>query len=83
MPIRCIRFTAPAALCAHNDAVRALEPALFNPEARALLPPVAIASFPGRYQAPRVEEGFADVAAVDFRFRGTAEQRRVWRMYWT
>jgi predicted kinase len=24
IPIRCIRFTAPARLCEHNDAVRAL-----------------------------------------------------------
>lgn len=28
IPARCVHFTAPAALCRHNDAVRAANPSL-------------------------------------------------------
>ena len=84
VPVRCLRFTAPVALCVHNDAVRALNVALFNPEQRAPLPGVAFTSFAARLEEPRAKnEGFQDVVEVRFRFRGSEAQRRVWGMYWT
>lgn len=83
MPIRCLHFTAPVALCRHNDAVRALNPTRpFNPEKRALLPATAFSSFAARYHAPTTAEGFQDVTDVNFYFDGTNEQRRVWGKYW-
>ena len=85
VPIRGVHLTAPLPLCEHNNAVRALnDAALFNPERRTLLPGTAFRSVGARFAAPdAAAEGFQDVLAVPFRFRGTAAQRAVWGMYWT
>ncbi|KAE9979636.1 hypothetical protein EG327_006934 [Venturia inaequalis] len=90
VPIRCIYFTAIDRLCRHNDAVRALNAAVFNqdlgktlnPEDRTILPPVAFTSYRGRFEEPKLEEGFTDVFKVDFEFEGTEEQKAVWSKYW-
>ncbi|KAF2461511.1 polynucleotide kinase 3 phosphatase-domain-containing protein [Lineolata rhizophorae] len=68
-PIRCIWFTAPARLCEHNDAVRALtnSDAGMNPEARTILPKSAFAGFTARFREPKKEEGFEDITKVDFK----------------
>ncbi|RMZ90267.1 hypothetical protein DV736_g2499, partial [Chaetothyriales sp. CBS 134916] len=89
IPIRCIRFTAPARLCEHNDAVRALNSQLLikvygqmNPEGRTMLPGIAFRSFLQRFQEPKIEEGFEDITVVDFDFKGTPEQQAIWSKYW-
>ncbi|RMZ84393.1 hypothetical protein DV738_g636, partial [Chaetothyriales sp. CBS 135597] len=82
IPIRCIRFTTPARLCEHNDAVRALNPQLMNPEGRAMLPGIAFRSFLQRLQEPKLDEGFEDITTVDFVFQGSPEQQAVWSKYW-
>ena len=66
IPIRCVYFTAPAKLCEHNDAVRAIAGNQFNPEKRAILPHTAFSSFASRFKQPRMEEGFQDVVPVHF-----------------
>ena len=66
IPIRCVYFTAPAKLCEHNDAVRAIAGNRFNPENRVILPHTAFSSFASRFKQPQVDEGFQDVVPVQF-----------------
>ncbi|KAK7739096.1 DNA kinase/phosphatase Pnk1 [Diatrype stigma] len=82
VPVRCVWLRAPAAVCEHNDVVRALNKGM-NPEARTALPKLAFNSFFARFQEPTVGEGFQDVVAVDFQFRGTKEEYEIWGRYWT
>ena len=86
VPVRCVHFTAPVVLCQHNDAVRALARGDgvggFNPEKRVILPHSAFAGFRARFVEPSIKEGFQDVGRVDFVFRGSEEDRRVWCQYW-
>ncbi|EHY55952.1 DNA kinase/phosphatase Pnk1 [Exophiala dermatitidis] len=82
VPIRCVHFTAPTRLAEHNDAVRALNPNTMNPEKRTQLPGIAFASFIKRFQEPRLDEGFQDIYKVDFEFKGTEEQKKLWSRYW-
>ncbi|KAH7030538.1 polynucleotide kinase 3 phosphatase-domain-containing protein [Macrophomina phaseolina] len=82
VPIRCVLFTATAKLCEHNDAVRALNGAALNPEARSMLPKLAFTSFASRYRVPQLKEGFQDITKVDFMFEGSEEERKVWSQYW-
>ncbi|KEF51197.1 uncharacterized protein A1O9_12811 [Exophiala aquamarina CBS 119918] len=82
VPIRCVRFTASTRLAEHNDAVRALNPDTMNPEARTMLPGIAFRSFVQRFQEPELREGFADIHKVDFEFKGTDEQKKLWSRYW-
>ena len=37
-----------------------------NPESRKILPDAAFRGFASRYQAPKIDEGFQEVVAVDF-----------------
>lgn len=53
-----------------------------NPEARAQLPVMAFTGFAARYQPPTIEEGFEDITKIDFIFRGTEEEKQLWRKYW-
>lgn len=82
VPARCVWFEADAKLCDHNNAVRALNGSLMNPESRVMLPQMAFASFAKRFKQPVVEEGFEDITVVKFRFKGTAEERAIWSRYW-
>ncbi|KAF2872513.1 polynucleotide kinase 3 phosphatase-domain-containing protein [Massariosphaeria phaeospora] len=83
VPIRCVLFTAPAKLCEHNDAVRALNIGSdTNPEQRTILPKLAFTGFASRYREPKLSEGFQDIAKVDFRFEGTEAQKELWSRYW-
>ncbi|GAB7361468.1 hypothetical protein MBLNU230_g1524t1 [Neophaeotheca triangularis] len=82
LPVRLVHFTAPAKLCEHNDTVRALSGTLMNPESRTMLPKMAFSGFASRYREPTLEEGFEDITVVDFAFKGTPEQQRVWRKFW-
>ncbi|KAL8909570.1 MAG: hypothetical protein Q9171_004979 [Xanthocarpia ochracea] len=82
IPIRCVHFTAPAKLCEHNDAVRAIAGHQFNPEKRTILPHTAFSSFASRFKQPKMEEGFQDVVPVHFKFQGDDEQRKIWSRYW-
>ncbi|RYO96191.1 hypothetical protein DL765_011672 [Monosporascus sp. GIB2] len=82
VPVRCVWFRVPPALCEHNDAVRALNKSM-NPEARAALPKLAFNGYFARFKEPKAEEGFQDVVEVEFRFRGTREEYAIWGRYWT
>ncbi|KAF2127312.1 PNK3P-domain-containing protein [Dothidotthia symphoricarpi CBS 119687] len=83
VPIRCVLFTAPAKLCEHNDAVRAMNlGSRTNPESRSLLPKLAFTSFASRYREPKVDEGFQDVTNVDFELEGDDELKKLWGRYW-
>ncbi|KIX04761.1 polynucleotide kinase 3'-phosphatase [Rhinocladiella mackenziei CBS 650.93] len=82
VPIRCVRFTASSRLAEHNDAVRAMNPHTMNPEKRTLLPGIAFRSFLQRLQEPTLAEGFEDIYKVDFEFKGTEEQKKLWSRYW-
>ena len=37
-----------------------------NPEKRTILPSVAFSGFKGRFEEPKVEEGFEDIVKIDF-----------------
>lgn len=98
VPVRCVWFKTPLAVCEHNDAVRGLNKAVrlqplpvfcfsliplqMNPEARAVLPKMAFNGFKSRFKPPTTKEGFEDVTEVEFRFRGTEEERGIWARYW-
>ncbi|ATY65543.1 DNA kinase phosphatase Pnk1 [Cordyceps militaris] len=81
VPVRCVSFTTPAAVCRHNDALRSLNKSL-NPEDREVLPEVAFTGFQSRYKPPQESEGFQDVTEVEFRFRGTPAEYQIWARYW-
>jgi len=53
-----------------------------NPENREQLPGMAFRSFVQRFVPPTLSEGFQDIHEVNFMFRGTQEQRKIWSMYW-
>ncbi|KAJ4122745.1 DNA kinase/phosphatase Pnk1 [Fusarium equiseti] len=80
--IRCVWFKTPLQVCEHNNAVRALNESL-NPEARPVLPKMAFTGFASRFKAPQMKEGFEDITEVQFQFRGTEEEYRIWGRYWT
>ncbi|KAI0513132.1 DNA kinase/phosphatase Pnk1 [Xylaria bambusicola] len=82
LPIRCVWFKIPKALCEHNDAVRALNKCL-NPETRSALPPLAFNGFFSRLREPTVKEGFQHVLPIEFKFRGTEEEYAIWAQYWS
>ncbi|KIV88376.1 polynucleotide kinase 3'-phosphatase [Exophiala mesophila] len=82
VPIRLVRFTASSRLAEHNDAVRAMNLTTMNPEARKMLPGIAFRSFLQRLQEPTLKEGFKDIYRVDFQFKGTDEQKKLWSRYW-
>ncbi|KAL3962455.1 hypothetical protein ACCO45_003978 [Purpureocillium lilacinum] len=82
VPIRCVWFRTPLYLCEHNDAVRAHNAAL-NPESRQVLPKLAFTGFASRYREPKIKEGFQDITEVDFRFRGSRDDYKIWGRYWT
>ncbi|KAH8596458.1 polynucleotide kinase 3 phosphatase-domain-containing protein [Bisporella sp. PMI_857] len=82
VPIRCVLLTTEAAVCQHNDVVRALNPVM-NPEKRAILPSLAFNGFRSRYQQPVLSEGFKDIIEVDFRFDGNEVEQRIWTRHWT
>lgn len=71
IPIRCVYFTAPARLCEHNDAVRALNADIetLNREKRTILPAIAFHGFVKRHLPPQVDEGFEDITQVNFTVR--------------
>lgn len=54
-----------------------------NPEKRQLLPKMAFTGFASRFREPSVEEGFQDITQLDFVFRGTEEDKKLWSKYWT
>ncbi|KAH8697178.1 putative DNA 3'-phosphatase Tpp1 [Talaromyces proteolyticus] len=81
IPIRCVYFIAPPALCKHNDAVRAANPTL-NPESRTALPGIAFGDFARRFQEPQLSEGFEDITRVQFRFDGDEDAKKVWSQFW-
>lgn len=53
-----------------------------NPEARQSLPAIAFADYGRRYQAPALDEGFEDIIPVEFQFKGTEEEKKLWAQYW-
>ncbi|KAI1281567.1 DNA kinase/phosphatase Pnk1 [Xylaria sp. FL0933] len=81
VPIRCVWFKIPKALCEHNDAVRAMNKSL-NPEARSGLPPLAFNGYFSRLREPTVKEGFQHVLPIEFKFRGTKDEYAIWGQYW-
>ncbi|KAI2788570.1 hypothetical protein POX_e06589 [Penicillium oxalicum] len=81
IPIRCVHFLASSELCKHNAAARASNKEL-NPESRQTLPGIAFIDYARRYQVPTLDEGFADIIPVEFRFRGTEDEKKLWSQYW-
>ncbi|KAI1826921.1 DNA kinase/phosphatase Pnk1 [Xylaria intraflava] len=81
VPIRCVWFKIPKALCEHNDAVRAMNESL-NPEARSTLPTIAFNTYFSRLREPTVKEGFQDIVPIEFKFSGTKEDYAIWGQYW-
>ncbi|KAH6684945.1 bifunctional polynucleotide phosphatase/kinase [Plectosphaerella plurivora] len=81
IPIRCVWFKTPLIVCEHNDAVRALNKSM-NPESRVVLPKLAFNGFKSRFKEPKASEGFQDITEVEFRFRGSEEERGIWARYW-
>lgn len=53
-----------------------------NPESRQTLPGIAFIDYARRYQVPALDEGFADIIPVEFRFRGTEDEKKLWSQYW-
>ncbi|KAH8677657.1 polynucleotide kinase 3 phosphatase-domain-containing protein [Xylariales sp. PMI_506] len=82
VPIRCLWFRTPPALAEHNDTVRALNTGAMNPEARTALPKLAFNGYTSRFKPPRAEEGFQDIAEIEFKFRGTKQEYDIWGRYW-
>ncbi|KAL3472793.1 polynucleotide kinase 3 phosphatase-domain-containing protein [Aspergillus californicus] len=81
VPIRCVYFSAPPALCKHNNAVRAANKSL-NPESRQSLPGIAFNDFLRRFKEPALSEGLKDIIRVDFQFRGDKDAKKLWEQYW-
>ncbi|KAI2465793.1 PNK3P-domain-containing protein [Annulohypoxylon bovei var. microspora] len=81
VPIRCVWFKVPKALCEHNDVVRALNKSM-NPETRTALPTLAFNGYFSRFKEPKVREGFQDVIEMEFKFDGTKEEYAIWGRYW-
>jgi bifunctional polynucleotide phosphatase/kinase len=48
---------------------------------RTPLPASAFINYKNQFQEPKLEEGFDEIRAVNFRFEGTPEQRKKWDMY--
>ncbi|KAJ3575145.1 hypothetical protein NPX13_g4132 [Xylaria arbuscula] len=82
VPIRCVWFKIPKALCEHNDAVRAMNKSL-NPEARTILPPLAFNGYFSRLREPTAKEGFQHILPIEFKFRGTKAEYAIWAQYWS
>ncbi|KAH7040208.1 polynucleotide kinase 3 phosphatase [Microdochium trichocladiopsis] len=82
VPIRCVWFKTPMALCEHNDVVRALNAGSLNPEQRTALPKMAFTGFNARFKEPKAKEGFEDVVEIDFKFRGSKDDYAIWGRYW-
>ncbi|KAI1369017.1 DNA kinase/phosphatase Pnk1 [Xylaria arbuscula] len=82
VPIRCVWFKIPKALCEHNDAVRAMNKSL-NPEARTILPPLAFNGYFSRLREPTAKEGFQHILPIEFKFRGTKDEYAIWAQYWS
>ncbi|KAH9896378.1 PNK3P-domain-containing protein [Xylariomycetidae sp. FL2044] len=81
VPIRCVWFKIPKAVCEHNELVRAMNKSM-NPESRTALPGMAFNGFFKDFKEPKVKEGFQDIVEIDFRFRGTRDEYAVWGRYW-
>ncbi|KAJ9421546.1 polynucleotide kinase 3 phosphatase-domain-containing protein [Fusarium oxysporum] len=80
--IRCVWFKTPLQVCEHNNAVRALNTTL-NPESRQILPKMAFTGFASRFKPPQMKEGFQDITEVQFQFRGSRDEYKIWGRYWT
>ncbi|GAP88621.1 putative polynucleotide kinase 3 phosphatase [Rosellinia necatrix] len=81
VPIRCVWFQTPRAICEHNNAVRAISKSL-NPEARSAVPPIAFNGYFSRFRQPTIKEGLQHVLPVKFKFRGTKEEYAIWGQYY-
>ena len=81
VPARCVWFKTPIFLCEHNDAVRSRNH-LMNPEKRQFLPKLAFAGFSSRFKAPRLEEGFEDITEIQFNFKGSEDEYKLWGKYY-
>ncbi|KXJ96665.1 polynucleotide kinase 3 phosphatase-domain-containing protein [Microdochium bolleyi] len=82
VPIRCVWFKTPFALCEHNAVVRALNGASLNPEGRASLPSMAFHGFNSRFSRPTTIEGYEDIIEMEFKFRGSKDEYAIWGRYW-
>lgn len=70
----------PVELARHNNMYRAV---YAPPEEakRDLIPASGFNSFANQFQAPHLNEGFDEIKAVNFVWKGTDEQRVKWDMY--
>ncbi|KAK0502955.1 polynucleotide kinase 3 phosphatase-domain-containing protein [Armillaria luteobubalina] len=84
IPVRCFLFTGSIELAWHNNLYRAynLPPSVkAQEEPRDALPYLALITFRDNYEAPENEEGFAEVKTVNWRFEGTEEEEKYWKMW--
>ncbi|KAK0445376.1 polynucleotide kinase 3 phosphatase-domain-containing protein [Armillaria borealis] len=84
IPVRCFLFTGSIELAWHNNLYRAynLPPSVKDrEEPRDALPYFALTSFRDNYEAPEDEEGFTEIKTVNWRFEGTQQEERYWKMW--
>ncbi|KIJ54541.1 hypothetical protein M422DRAFT_41811 [Sphaerobolus stellatus SS14] len=87
VPIRCMNFTAPLPLCWHNNLYRAYihksstVPGQEDEPTRSVLPALAFISFRANHEPPSLDEGFAEIKRINFKFEGTEEEKKKWMMW--
>ncbi|KAG7452953.1 PNK3P-domain-containing protein [Guyanagaster necrorhizus] len=84
IPVRCFLFTGSVQLAWHNNLYRAynLPPSVkARDEPREVLPYLALTSFHDKYEVPDKEEGFVEIKTVNWRFEGTHEEEKYWKMW--
>lgn len=81
--VRCVFFDVSEELCWHNNLFRVRAGLQPINEPRQLLPKLAISSYFKGLEIPKKEEGFdADVAIVEWAFRGGEEAKQRWLKQW-
>ncbi|KXN90445.1 Bifunctional polynucleotide phosphatase/kinase [Leucoagaricus sp. SymC.cos] len=83
VPIRCFVFTGSIDLAWHNNLYRTFHrpPSRTNKAIRDLVPYSAFISFREQYEAPTMDEGFAEIRQVNWKFGGTDEEKKNWSMW--
>jgi bifunctional polynucleotide phosphatase/kinase len=44
---------------------------------------MAFTGFASRFKPPQMKEGFQDITEVQFQFRGSQDEYKIWGRYWT
>ncbi|KAK4683660.1 bifunctional polynucleotide phosphatase/kinase, partial [Tremellales sp. Uapishka_1] len=78
--VRLFHFICPIELAKHNSMYRGCYGPADEP-ARTPLPMSAFFTYTAAFEKPTADEGFDEIRAVNFVWRGTAEQRALWDRY--